>query len=336
LVVGAGPAGVVAAAGAARLGAGTTLVTSGAFGGMAANDGPIPVCTLAHAARLIRESRQLGLYGIDVSREPVDYTRLLARVGEVVEDARIHSTLLRDLEALGVTIHEHAGPARFVDPQVVETQNGLAFRGDRIILCVGGKSRRLPIPGFELTATHSDAWSLTAVPLSMLVVGAGATGVQVASIFSAFGSRVDLFEVGPRILDAEDEDVSAAIAAAFSAAGISVHQGFGTIDRFEKTAGGVRMVHTRDGAENSAEAALAVVAVGWTADTVALRLDAAGIETDARSHVEVDAYLRTSAPHIFAAGDVTNRRGLASIAIQDGYVAATNAVNGPTLTVGDR
>ena len=303
---------------------------------MAANDGPIPVRTLAQAARLIRESRQLGLYGIDVRREPLDYPRLLARVGEVVEDARVRSTLRRDLEALGVTIHEHAGPARFVDTHAIETENGLALHGDRIILCVGGKSRRLPIPGFELTATHSDAWSLTAVPPSMLVVGAGATGVQVASIFAAFGSRVDLFEVGPRILDAEDEDVSAAIATAFSAAGIAVHQGFGTIDRFEATPDGVRMISSREGVQSSVEAALAVVAVGWSADTVGLRLDVAGIETDARSHVDVDAYLRTSAPHVFAAGDVTSRCGLASIAIQDGYAAATNAVNGPTLTVGDQ
>jgi pyruvate/2-oxoglutarate dehydrogenase complex dihydrolipoamide dehydrogenase (E3) component len=153
VVVGAGPAGVAAAARAARLGAATTLVTSGAFGGMAANDGPIPVRTLAHAARLIRESRQLGLYGIDVRTEPLDYTRLLARVREVVEDARVRSTLRRDLEALGVTIHEHAGPARFVDTHAIETENGLALHGERIVLCVGGKSRRLPIPGFELTAT---------------------------------------------------------------------------------------------------------------------------------------------------------------------------------------
>ena len=93
-----------------------------------------------------------------------------------------------------MTIHEKAGTARFVDPHTVETEHGLRLRADKIILCAGGTSRRLPIPGFELTATHSDAWGLTAVPPSMLVVGAGATGVQVASIFNAFGSRVQLFE----------------------------------------------------------------------------------------------------------------------------------------------
>ena len=146
------------------------------------------------------------------------------------------------------------------------------------------------VPGFELTATHSDAWALTAVPPSMLVVGAGATGAQVASIFSAFGAEVQLFEAGTRILAAEDEDVSAEVSAAFGAAGISVREDFGSVARFEQTAGGVRMVFAKNGAEDAAEAALAIVAIGWTADTIGLRLAAAGVETGPRSHVAVDEH----------------------------------------------
>ena len=84
-----------------------------------------------------------------------------------------------------------------------------AHLADAVILCTGGTNRRLPVPGFELTATHSDAWALTAVPDSMLVVGVGATGAQVASVFDELGSRVQLFEAGPRILATEDPDVSA-------------------------------------------------------------------------------------------------------------------------------
>src|SRR5438874_3279151 len=91
IVIGAGPAGVVAAMRAADLGARTALVTRDEFGGMAANDGPIPVRTLAHAARLIREARQLGQYGITVGEPALDYNRLLARVREVVDDVRAHS-----------------------------------------------------------------------------------------------------------------------------------------------------------------------------------------------------------------------------------------------------
>src|SRR6516165_8486229 len=173
LVVGAGPAGVAAALRAGDLGARTTLVTNAEFGGMAANDGPVPVRTLAHAGRLLRDARQLGLYGITVSEPVLNYSRLLGRVREIVRDVRTNSSLRRQIDSLGVTIHERAGMARFLDPHAIETHAGLRLHADKIIICTGGASRRLPIPGFELTSTHSDAWALTTVPPSMLVVGAG-------------------------------------------------------------------------------------------------------------------------------------------------------------------
>jgi len=105
LVIGAGPAGVLAALRAADLGARTVLVTRAEFGGMAATDGPVPVRTLAHAARLIREARQLDQYGIGVSEPLLDYSRLLERVREVVNDVRAHSSLRPQIDSLGVTVH---------------------------------------------------------------------------------------------------------------------------------------------------------------------------------------------------------------------------------------
>jgi dihydrolipoamide dehydrogenase len=335
LVIGAGPAGVLAALRAADLGARTVLVTRNEFGGMAANDGPVPVRTLAHAARLIREARQLGQYGISVSEPVLDYPRLLARVSEVVKDVRAHSSLRPQIDSLGMTVHEHAGVARFADDHTVETESGLRLQAEKIIVCTGGVSRCLSVPGFELANTHSDAWGLTSVPPSMLVVGAGATGVQVASIFNAFGSRIQLFQTGPRILPGEDEDVSAAMATAFRAANIAVHENIGAVEAFEKAPTGVRMTFSRDGVRDSAEATLAVVAVGWAADTTGLNLAAAGVEIGHRDFVKVDAYLRTSKSHIFAAGDITGRLMLVPQAIRDGFVAATNAVQGSTTTIGD-
>ena len=336
VVIGAGPAGMVAALRAAELGARTVLVTRGEVGGMAANDGPIPVRVLAQAARLLREAEQFGKYGISVSEPTLDYSRLLARAREVVHDVREHAAPREQLEKAGGTIYENSGTAHFVDPHTIETGRGLRIRADKIILSAGGTSRRLPIPGFEWTATHSDAWSLTAVPSSMIVVGAGATGVQVASIFQAFGSRVQLFQAAPRILPTEDEDVSAVVATAFREAGMVVREDFGAIESFEKTSSGVRMIFTRDGVRDSAEAALVVVAVGWVADTGGLNLPAAGVETNARGYVQVDEYLQTSAPHIFAAGDITGRLMLVPQAVHDGFVAATNAVQGATMTLGEQ
>jgi dihydrolipoamide dehydrogenase len=169
----------------------------------------------------------------------------------------------------------------------------------------------------------------------MVVVGAGEIGVQVASIFNAFGTRVQLFEAGPRILTGEDEDVSAAVSAAFRASGMVVRENFGTIESFERTPAGVRMSFTRDGRRESAEGAMAVVAAGWVANTAGLNLAAAGVEVDRRGFVKADEYLRTSAPHVFAAGDIAGRLMLVPQALQGGFVAATNAVRGPVLPLAD-
>jgi pyruvate/2-oxoglutarate dehydrogenase complex dihydrolipoamide dehydrogenase (E3) component len=336
VVIGAGPAGLIAALRAAELGARTTLVTRGEVGGMAANDGPIPVRTLAQAARLLREVRQLDKFGISVSEPTLDYPRLLARVREVVYQVREHAIRRENLERVGVTIYENSGVAHFEGPNAIKTSNGLKLRADKFILSAGGTSRRLPIPGFELTATHSDAWSLTAIPPSMIVVGAGATGVQVASIFQSFGSRVQLFQAGPRILPTEDEDVSIVMTNAFREAGMAVRENFGTIESFEKTSNGVRMIFSKEGTRGSAEAAIVVVAIGWVADTAGLNLPAADVATNARGYVQVNDYLQTSAPNVFAAGDITGRLMLVPQAAHDGFVAATNAVKGPTMTLGDQ
>jgi len=336
LVVGAGPAGVVAALRAADLGAKTALVTSGEFGGMAANDGPVPVRTLAHASRLLRDIRQLKRYGISIGEPVLDYGRLLDRVREVVKNVRTNSSLRQQIDALGVEVYEHAGMARFIDAHTIETSSGLRLQAEKIILCTGGVSRRLPIPGFEFTSTHSDAWSLTSIPSSMLVVGGGATGLQVASIFNAFGTRVELFEAGPQILATEDADISAAAAIALRDSGIAVHENFGSIESFERTKAGVRMIFSKDGRTSDAEAALVVVATGWAADTRSLNPAAAGVELNQRKFMKVDEYLRTTTPHIFAAGDITGHLMLVPQAIQAGFVAATNAVNGPTMPLIDQ
>jgi pyruvate/2-oxoglutarate dehydrogenase complex dihydrolipoamide dehydrogenase (E3) component len=128
LVIGAGPAGVLAAHRAAELGARTALVTRDEFGGMAAGDGPVPVRTLARAAQLMREARNLGQYGITVSEPTLEYPRLLAHVREVVHDVREHTLRREFIEHEGVATYENAGAAHFVDPHTIETESGLRFK----------------------------------------------------------------------------------------------------------------------------------------------------------------------------------------------------------------
>ncbi len=328
-VLGAGPAGVMAAARASALGARTVLLASDDFGGMAANDGPVPVRTLAQAARLLRDAGQLPRYGVARIEPQLDYGRVLTRVEDVVDDVRASSFLLPALTASGVELLENVGHVGFVDDGRVQTDSGLTISADKFVVCIGGISKTLPIPGFEFTSTHSDAWELTAVPASMVVLGAGATGVQVASVFHAFGTKVHLLEVGPRLLPTSDAGISAAIAERFGAMGIDVRIGFGSVESFEKTGSGVATHIACGTTRTTIDADLVVVAVGWAADVSGLHLDRTGVRTTSRGFIEVDEYQCTSNPNVFAAGDVTGRIMLASEAIRDGYIAASNAVGGP-------
>jgi pyruvate/2-oxoglutarate dehydrogenase complex dihydrolipoamide dehydrogenase (E3) component len=326
VVVGAGPAGTAAALRAADLNAKTALVTRAAFGGMAANDGPIPVRTLAHVARLAREARQLRRYGIVGDPPALNFARLVARAREVVAEARDHSTLLNQITKAGVTLFEQAGSARFLDPNTVSCERAPTLRAENIILCCGGVSRPLSGPGSELAITPADVFLATVVPESLIVIGAGATGVQVASIFNALGTHVTICQSGPRIIPTEDADVSCEVARCFRENGIDVWVEFGKIDRLERTQNGVRMVMKDDPTRPFAEADAVVSAIGWVADAKALNLPAAGVKTNQRGFIEVDARLRTSAPHIYAAGDILGHSMLVPQAVRDGYIAGSNAV----------
>ena len=189
VVVGAGPAGLEAARRSAELGARVALIEQGFIGGVGANDGPVPVRSLAHAARLLREAGQLERYGMEWEPPQVDCARLLERVRAVVEQVRGGAHATETLGALGVTLFDRAGTSWFEDAHTVATETGRRIEAESIVLCTGGHNRELPIPGREHTSSHSNVWSMQSIPDSMAVIGAGATGVQIASIFN--GRRAD-------------------------------------------------------------------------------------------------------------------------------------------------
>lgn len=133
LVIGGGPAGLVASLRSARHGARTAVVTHDEFGGMAANDGPVPVRTLAYAARLVRDARQSARYGIIAGTPTLDYEALLDRVREVTRDVRTYS-LREELEDAGVAVYEQAGTAKFVEPHVVVCDRAPRLKARKFII----------------------------------------------------------------------------------------------------------------------------------------------------------------------------------------------------------
>ncbi len=332
IVVGGGPAGVTAALRAAELGARVALVERGRLGGTCTNDGCVPTRALAKAARLIRDADQFDEYGLTGEPPRVDLPRLLARVQEIVYTIHQKKQLLQHLQASRVAAFTEVGEARFVDAHTLALGDR-HLRADKFILCAGGRARRLPFPGAEHALTHSDVWALKTLPESVAVVGAAATGCQLASIFADFGARVVLLDVAPRILPAEDEHVSQAVAAAFARKGIQIETGTGGLSRIERDGRGLELVFRRDEAEQRLSISAVILAVGWPGNVEALNLPAAGIAPD-RGFIPVNDHLQTSAAHIFAAGDITGRMMLVQSAGHEARIAAENAVLGPRLTYG--
>jgi len=326
LILGGGPAGVTAALRAAELGANVTLLERTLLGGTCTDDGCAPTRVLARAARLVRDAAQAPAYGIALPPAEVDFAALLSETQRIIYRLHEKKQLRHHLERVGVTVHEETGDARFVGPRQVALSDGQRFGADRIIVCVGGHARRLPIPGEELALTHSDIWGLDRLPRSMSIVGGAATGVQLATIFDSFGTRVRLLELAPRLLPGEDELVSATLASSLRERGVEVVTGIGGVQRLERRTRGVRLVFSDSaGAERFADDDVVVFAVGWPANVEQLDPMAAGVTAE-RGRIMVDDTLRTSAEGVFAAGDATGRMMLVQSAILEGRAAATNAV----------
>ena len=327
VVIGGGPAGVSAALRARELGTTAVLVERGSLGGSCTNDGCVPTRVLAKAARVLRDATQAAEFGLVGPPPRVDLAALLRRVRASVDRVHAYKDLERHLARSGVTVRVGGGPARFADAHTVVLPDGERVEGGQFVVCAGGHARRLDFPGMELTGTHSDVWSLPRLPPSLLVVGGAATGCQLASVFAAFGSRVTILEAGPTLLGGEDADVAGAVSAALAAQGVEVVTGIGGIQRVERVDGRLRLVHLRGGAEHAVDADEVLLAVGWPGNTDGLGLEVAGVAVEG-GYVVVDDTMRTSASHIWAAGDITGRSMLVQSATAEGRLAAENALLG--------
>src|ERR687897_358892 len=300
VVIGGGPAGVTAALRARELGAEeVVLVERGNLGGVCTNDGCVPTRVLARAARLVRDAEQFAHYGLEGEPPTVNFVRLLNRTKHVVDTVHQKKQLRGHLEAAGVRVFDR-----------------------------GGDARRIPFPGSEHALTHSDVWAMEGLPQSVVVVGGAATGCQLASVFAAYGSRVWLLDVAPRILAAEDEAVSGGGTEVFGRRGVEIDTGIGGVERIEKENGHLQLFYAKNEEARTLAAETIVLAVGWPANVEELNLEAAGVETRRGGYVIVDDALRTSAPHIFAAGDITGRMMLVQSATQEGNLAAEQTVLG--------
>ena len=327
IVIGGGPAGVTAALRARELGAEVILVERGRMGGTCTNDGCVPTRVLAKAARLMRDASQFEEYGLVAPHPVVDFERLMGQVQKVVYQMHEKKQLLQYLNEVGVKVFSEVGDSRFVDSHTLLLPDGNRLSADRFILCAGGRARRLDFPGEELALTHSQVWLLKKLPRSVIVIGAAASGCQLASIFASFGSQVTILEVAPRILAVEDESISTEVSAGFKNQGIRIFSGIGSVESIEPTAGKLLNLHLRDseGSPQNLSAEAIILSTGWLGNLNSLNLEATGVERNG-NFVQVNDNLQTTVQHIYAAGDITGRMMLVQSAGSEGLVAAENAV----------
>ncbi len=330
VILGGGPAGVTAALRARELGATVALIERGNMGGTCTNDGCVPTRVLAKAARLMRDSQQFGDYGLLLDKPPlVDFAAVLQRTQHVVYQIQEKKQLLDHLDRVKVETFSRAGDASFVDPHTVQIKGGQLINGERFVLCVGGSARHLPLPGGEHALTHSDVWRLDKLPDSVVIVGGGATGCQLASIFNAFGSQVTLMDIAPRLLLSEDALVADTISTELTKHGINIITGIESLVRVGVQGLQKQLVYRHQGEELSLFSDAVILSVGWPGNINKLNLAAAGVETE-RNYIKVDDYLQTSASHIYAAGDITGKMMLVQSAESQARVAAENALLGMT------
>lgn len=339
LVIGGGTAGLVCAAGAASLGARTALVEKDRLGGECLWTGCVPSKALLSSARLAAEMRRaadFGLSGLPGNEEPAEPERDGARLLESVRSARAEIQPHDDPERfreMGVDVLE-GREARFVSEHEVEAGDR-RLRGRKIVVATGSRPRVPPVRGLEEAGyfTHETAFDRDSIPGSAVILGAGAIGVEFAQAYRRLGVDVTLVEMAPRVLPTEDVDVSAIVeetladegvrvltsaraVAARSAAGDSGTRREVALER----AGG-----PGDGGRETVAADELFVATGRLPNVEGLGLERAGVETGEQGIV-VDDRLRTTRPHVYAAGDVIGGHQFTHVADHEARAVVRNAL----------
>jgi dihydrolipoamide dehydrogenase len=318
VVIGSGPGGYVAAIRAAQLGLKTAVVERDKLGGRCLNYACIPAKAVLRSADLLSEIREAEEFGLKVSGVEVDYAAVQARRAKVV------TTLTSGVGGLfkkdGIDVIE--GVARLTaDGDVladVFDAEPLTLAAGSVILATGSVPR--PIPGVQFGGRvigTEEAWALAEVPARLAVVGAGASGAEIASAFARLGSEVLLLEALDRVLPTEDADISRLVERGLKRQGIGVHTGTPLAD----VSAGEASVSFSYGSE-SAEVDYLVIAAGRGSDVEGLGLAEAGVELDGRGLVQVDGALRTTRAGVYAIGDLVPGPALAHKASDEGIIAA--------------
>lgn len=323
VVIGAGTAGLICAAAAAGLGARVALIERELLGGDCLNVGCVPSKALLRAARAAHAVRTAASYGVKVASSAVDFSFVMDRVRRLRAELAPHDSAAR-FRHLGVDVF--LGHGRFVGPDSIEVA-GQLLRFARAVIATGARAVRPNLPGLAEVGflTNETVFALTRLPARLAVLGGGPIGCELAQAFARLGSQVTLLQRGPRILPREEADAAQLVHQALEQEGVEILPAC-TITLIQRQASN-KVLHFQTPTGNQQRVVEEIlVAAGRQPNVDHLDLDKADVRFDPRQGVEVNDYLRTSNPRIYAAGDVCSSYKFTHAADALARIALRNAL----------
>lgn len=323
-VLGGGPGGYEAAIRCAQLGLKTVLIETRHLGGTCLNQGCIPTKALLACAQTYEAALNASAFGVSTGTVSIDYATCTSYKETIV--SRLRNGIAALEKAHGVTV-EH-GFGTLTDPHTIQIDNTRSVTARHIILAVGSVPAKPPIPGIEgdHILTSDGLLALETLPESILIIGGGVIGVEFAALFAGLGKEVTILEMMPSLLTGTDREIVDALTGILKQKKVNIYTDAKVLSL--QGSSSVSVTYQQNGREETLTAAYCLISTGREPATGGLGLEAAGIRTS-RGYVEVDHQLRTSVPHIYAAGDFTGKVQLAHVATAQGLCAASNCAGRP-------
>lgn len=325
IVIGAGSAGLVASLIAATVKAKVTLIERHKMGGDCLNTGCVPSKAIIRSARVAQTARRAQEFGLAPMTVAVNFPQVMQRVRGIIKTIEPHDSVER---FTGLGVNCVSGDARIVSPWAVEV-NGQTLTARHIIIASGARPRVPDIPGLATLdyLTSDTVWELDQLPQQLLVLGAGPIGCELAQAFAELGSRVTLVTHADRILPREDREVADLVRAALQRLQVTIHENFEP-QRVGKDGSDGYAEFSSSGGDHTVSFSHLLLAVGRSANTEQMGLEELGIAIGRSGTIEVDEYLCTRIPTIYACGDIAGPYQFTHMASHQAWYAAVNALFG--------
>lgn len=319
IIIGGGPAGMVASKILVAFGKKVAIVEKGKMGGDCTHTGCVPSKTLLKSAKAYHDAKNLSKYGLKSSKIDIDTSGVMKHVRSVVDEIYTHETP-EEFAKFGITVIQ--GIAKFKNSKEIDV-GGTTYYSDKFIVATGSSPLIPKIDGLKEVKylTNENIFNLQKIPESMIIIGTGAIGVEMATAFNRLGCKVFLLSRGDGILKTNDEELSNTLLQNLIDEGVTFVPNV-QFKKVEALDGGVKLYVKQGEVEDTLISEKILIATGRAAN-VNLDLNNAGVDFDHKG-VKVNEYLQTSAPNIYAMGDVSSKYKFTHIAEQEAIVAASN------------